>query len=505
MTSISTRRRYIGLMTEVTENTPLLPTSTAAFIPASPAFTMEPGFDNLENDELRGTIGKAKSRRGSENPKVADTLNLRHSGVEGQAPQLGPLCKAAFGAEVVDGTERSTTSGSTETVLKVPAGHGASKERGEVQLIKDSTNAYRIRALHGVSTDDLTLGFALPTGKAPDTGIALGKCVLYKPADDSHASLCFSDFLGNGGLKQVTAGARISELSWDITAGQIIKMAYQAEGAWYGFNPIEITSATRYLDFEDDNGVVAAVVTAGWYKDPHELAAALQTAMRAVSAATALVTYSNSTGKFTVKTSGTLLTLMFATGANTANTIATKIGFTVADESGTAATTGYTSDSAITLSSPYTPAFDSADPLVAKNNEVLIGDQSDYACFAASKVQVTLSDAIERKPSICAESGFSGSIVSEREVTVNVTAFIDQYDADKFSRYRQSTETRFQFSFGEKVGGNWVAGKCGAFYGPTMTVESFKIGDQSGRAILEMTLKCFVNTSSEGEFYLGFV
>lgn len=503
MANIQTRSSVLAVKVESTEGTPVVPAAGTDAVALQPDFTMEPAFDTLTNDELRSSIGQSKPIQGLENPAVSFSHYLRSSGVEGQAVNFHNLLYSGLGATSTASTEYDTFNGSTTTTIVMPVGEGANFERGEALLIKDSTNGYRIRAVHSVSGDNLSLSFAVPT--APVSGVNLGKCVLYKPANTGHPSLTVWHYLGNGGAVQMMSGGRVTSVDIDITAGELINAAYNIEGLAYYFDPIEITSSTRYLDFTNDDGTYAAAVTAKWYKDPHELAEALQLAMNTASTGeTATVAYSNSTGKFTITSTGTVLSLLFNSGSNTANTIATKIGFSAgSDQTGTAAGTGYTSATAVTLTFAYTAAYDSADPLAAKNHEIMIGAQADYACFGASAVSVSISNEKASQLSVCAESGRSGSIISGRTVTMSVTSLLSQYDAEKVKTFRKNDEIRFQYSFGEKSGGNWVAGKCGCIYIPTAVITSINVTDEDGLATLNLELQAFVDTSGNGEAYIG--
>lgn len=503
MASISTRTTVLAIKAEVTEGTPVSPGATTDYTALQDDFDMSPSFETLENAEIRSSLGAAAPILGTENPTCSFSHYIRASGTAGVAPDYNELLKTFFGTETANGTERTLAASSTVSLLKAAAG-GSDFARGCGVLIKDSTNGYRIRVSDGNSSNDVPLSFDLPA--APAVGVTLGKCVYYSPANSGHQTICLWNYVGNGGAIQLLAGGRVTEFTMTAEAGQLINGSFTIEGTAFYLNPIEITSSTRYLDFEDDNGTVAAVVSTGWYKDPHELASALQTAMRAVSAATAVVTYSDTTGKFNIRTSGTLLTLEWNTGANTANTIGTKLGFSVAaDDSGTAATTGYTSDNAYVTASPYTPALDSADPLAAKYQEVMVGESTDYVCFEASSVSFSGSNTKRNIASICAQSGISGSVISERSGTINVTALLSQYEADKFRMFREGAEIKFQYSFGVKTGGNWVAGKCGYVYSPTCKISSYKISNDDGLATLELELTPFVNSSGEGEMFLGFL
>src|SRR5690606_11952221 len=150
-------------------------------------FDMSPAFETLESAELSASIGRSKSILGSENPTLSFSHYVRNSGVAGQAPDFGEMIKAAFGDEVVAGSEYGTVAASTEDEIKVDTGEGANFQRGQLLLVKDPVNGNSIRPVHSVSGDSLIPGFNLPA--APGAGVPLGKCVLYKPADAGHQSL----------------------------------------------------------------------------------------------------------------------------------------------------------------------------------------------------------------------------------------------------------------------------------------------------------------------------
>jgi hypothetical protein len=503
MANIQTRSSVLAIVPEVTEGIPVNPSAATQYTALQDDFSMEPAIDVLDNAELKNSLGMSKSILGLENPTASFSHYLRHSGTEGTAPDYNDLLKAAFGSEVVAGTEYDTTSSSTTAVVKMPGGEGANFQRGQALLIKHADKAWEIRPIHSVSTDDLNLGFVL--ANAPASGVDTGLSCSYIPTEASHQTLTIHHYLGNGGAYQMMAGARVTELGIEFPAGELINASFSLEGTAYYFDPITIAAADVYLDFTDDNGTYAATVAAGTYKDPHQLADAIAAALNAAdSAETFTCVYSNSTGKFTIATStSALLSLLWNTGTNAANTIGDKIGFSVAAND-TGATT-YTSDSAVSFASPYTPTLDSADPLAAKDNRVMIGDSTDMACFSASSVSFSMSLPKTDILSTCATTGKAGSVINSREVTVSISALLSQFDADKFRRFRENDDTRFAYVFGSKTGSNWTAGKCGCLYIPNATISSFALSDADGLVQIDMELKAYVETAGVGEVYLSFV
>lgn len=500
-----TRNSILAIKEESTEGTPVVPSGATDFTAIQDDLSISPSFSVLENAEIKASLAPSKSILGLEAPTASLSHYLRHSGVEGQAPDYNLLLKGAFGSVASNGTEHSTTSSSTTSVIKLASG-GSSHERGTALLLKDGTNGYSIRPVHSRSTNDLTLGFNVAT--APASGVATGKAVTYSPANSDHPSLSLFHYVANAGALQAVAGAKVTEFSFSAAAGELINGSFSLEGTKYYYDPINITATDTKLDFTDSTPTtLAATVSASLYRSPHDLAAALQTSMNAQgSVDTFTVTYNDSgasAGKFTIASSGSVFTLKWNTGANTANTIGDKIGFSVAADDTGALT--YTSDNAQSWAAGITPSYDSADPVVGKANEVLLGDALDTTCFCASSISFSLSNTKSNINCLCAETGVQGSAFSGRAVTIQLTAYLERHDAEKFYRFKENQETRFCYNFGSKSGGNWVAGKCASLYLPTCTISSFEIADQDGFAVLNMTLTAFADSSGNGECYLNFL
>lgn len=496
MASIQTRNSVLAIKKETSEGVPLKPSAAGDYVALQDDFSMQGGFNLLENAELKASIGTAKSIIGGEAPTASLSHYLRASGVEGQAPNYGLLLEACLGATAIAGTQYDTIAGSTTSALKVGAGEGAQFQRGQAVLIKDAANGYRIRCVDDVAGDDLALSFNTPV--ATPAGTNLGKCVLYKPANESHPTLTLWHYLGQGGALQAMAGSRVTSASFDISAGELINASYSLEGVGFYFDPVEVEAGANKIEFDIGAGAVTAEVPVKLYKTPIELADAVATSMSAAAGLTITCEYSSSTGKFTVAKAAGTLAIDWATGLDS---IGPTLGFT-SDDTGALS---YESDEAIDFSSPQNPSFDAADPLAAKDNEVMLGLGSEFACFKASTVSMTLDTPKADIPSVCSASGIQGSIVQSRAVTITVSALLEKYDAKQFERFRQNADVKFQYSFGQKTGGNWTAGKAGCLYVPTATLSSFAISDADGLAQLDIELRAFVNSDGDGEVYVAFV
>lgn len=502
----SSKANVMAVVKEVTAGTPVDPSGGTDYVALQPDFQLNPNFDQLDNQEIRASIGKAKTIQGLEQPDGSYSHYLKHSGTEGTAPEMGDMLESAFGSTSTNGTQRVLTGSSTTSLLKLASG-GSDFTRGKAVLLKDATNNYQIRNCLSMSTNDMTLAFNLAV--APLTGLGLGKCVNYAPANSGHPTLTIHSYRGNGQLYEALAGAVVNDLSLSVQAGEMINSQFSFQGTKYYFNPIRIAASDIKLDFTDSGPTgFAATITAKLYRDPHELAQAIQDAMNGVGAVdTYTVTFMNNDatnfGKFKIASSGTAFTLKWNTGTNTANSVGDKIGYSLAsDDTGALF---YYSDTVMSWASPFTPTFDSTDPIAAKYLEVMIGGATDYACFCAQSVKIQVQNTVSNILCICAESGVDQKKVTGRQVTISVTALIDKHDADKFKRYRSNSDTAFAFNFGVRDGGNWVAGKCGNVYVPTCTVSKFNLTDLDTVIGMELELSGFVDSSGNGEVYLNFL
>lgn len=506
----SNRKSRLAIVEETTEGTLVLPTSASQYIALQDGFSLVPNFELVDNAELKSSIGVSAPIQGSENPTVELSHYMRHSHVEGTAPNFGQLLEAAFGETVAfSGSQRATTAASTAgtssaaAVIKLAAG-GTDYERGKAVLIKDGTNNYSIRPVKSVATNDLTLGFNLAA--APASGISVGKPVFYKP-NDVPPSLSYVLYRANGADVEAVAGAKISEFSMDATAGEALNSSFSAEGIKYFFNPVEITASTKYLDFLDNATTRVATLTVKVYRDQYELAQAVQDAMNSLgSANTFTVTYNPSgasAGKYTIASNGATLTLKWNTGTNTANSIASKLGFSTAADSSAALT--YDSTTVASYASPQTPSLDAGQPLLVKNMEVMIGDFADYGCSGAQSFSFSMANEVVRVPDICSESGFSGTVNNKRTVTCDAVLTLTKHDSEKFKNFRAGDTVSFGFNFGTKSGGNWEAGKCGNLYMPDCKITAYEVSDNDGIVVINLTVQAFVDTNGYGEVYLTFL
>lgn len=495
------RSSVFAIREESTAGTLVAPSSADHFLPLRAGFEMSYEAETLENEEILNDLGKGKSFKGDESVTGTHEAYAKNSGVVATAPDASLLYKSIMGTETIAANERDTVSGSTVNVVNLDSGEGAERPVGSAVLIKHASNEWEVRNVSAVNTDALTMSFSL--NNAPGTGVLVGRPITYSPGSTFPT---FSAWLyeGNGHAVQAAAGCTVNELSFEASANEFCNLSFSYEGTKYYFNPIEITASTDTIDWTDDAGTHQATITNGWYRDPIELATAVQTAMNANTSEVFTVSYSSSTGKYTITyASPATLSLLWNSGAGTAQTIGGKLGFSIAaDDTGSLT---YTSDNAIgAVSASYTPSFDSVDPIVFKDAELFIGSQSENVCVCPTSVSINISKETEKVLCACEETGVKEIITVGREVTLEAEIVLEKYEVSTFNHLLNNDSIQASLTVGPKSSGNWIAGKVVNFYLRNCTVSNRSIAGDNF-IVANVSLTGFVTAGSGKDLYINFL
>ena len=463
--------------------------------------------ETISSDELvAGSIGASKSFVVKEVPTGSFPKYLKHSGIEGQKPEAAILIESCMGDEVVNATEYSTTTGSSagsataRASLEMATNQEDNFVVGQGLLIKDSTNKYSIRNVYNVDSSGNALDLNFNLTAAPASGVALGKAVSYIPST-SHPTFSTHHWqaLTGSAYYQAMAGCRVSSMDIQFPANAFAEMNFEFAGISFYFNPIRISATNKYIDFTDSSSTVAAILTEKVYKSPIELAAEVASKMSAASADVISCAYSNSTGKFTISSDGTTLSLLFATGTNAANDAGSALGFS-ADQTGALTYAG----AAISFDTSLTPSYDTTDALIVKNNELFIGAFGDNVCVKASTASISISTPKTDVNSICAESGVIESVILSREVTFSATVLLEKFQSKYFNSLVDNTTTSIMFNAGTKSAGNWVPGKCVNVYLPSCSITAAPVADQDGYQVFNIEATAFVSGALD-DVYINFL
>lgn len=110
---------------------------------------------------------------------------------------------------------------------------------------------------------------------------------------------------------------------------------------WRGSGNFVIDSSNNKIDFNEGAGNLVATLSNGSYS-PDALETEIKTQMEASGVETYTISFNTGTGKWSIQTGGGTLSLLWFSGANSANSVGSSIGFdTSSDDTGS---TSYTSD-----------------------------------------------------------------------------------------------------------------------------------------------------------------
>lgn len=511
MTVYITKSQIIGVIEEDTEGTLKDLTAGSQFIEMRAGAAITGAVESIDSDVLKaGSKAGSKSFVVREAPTGSLPYYLKHSGVEGQAPNYSILMESAIGEMEVNGTEYGVAAGSAAGTSSVRASleMGSNQEDnfkvGQAVLIKDGVNKYSIRNVQAVDSSGNQLNLNFNLAAAPAAAVKLGKCVAFRPAPINPTfSVHHWQSLAASAYKQAMAGCRSTSMNITFPAAGYAEVAFEIGGIKFYYDHIRIVATNKYLDITDDSSTLAVALTEGVYNSPHALAREITAKCTAASLAATennviSASYSNTSGKFTLASNGTTFSLLWNTGTNAANSVGTTIGFAVAANDASALS--YEADAAISFDTSLTPAYDSSDNLVVRNNELMIGSYSDKVCVPASTASFNISSPKTDVLTICAENGVLESVNLSREVTFSATVKVDKYDAKFFDYLNQNTTVSIMFNAGTKTADNWDAGKCFNIYLPNCSVTAAPLGDSDGYQVFNLEAKAFADTLEDVYF-----
>jgi hypothetical protein len=486
------RASVFAVKKETTSGELIYPTAGTDFIPLRTGFAMNEALEEITNEELKNDIGATKSYTGKENPTGSHAAYLKGKGVVG-LPNYGVFFESALGAESLRTSTDVIVAGTTATVIKVADTSGYAV--GQTIMV-----AGVIRNIKSIdSATDMTVNFAFPS--VPATGATIEKNYGYKPAATDHPSFSSWMYTSSGTATQAVAGCRTTSSSISLTSGQQAEVNFDYAGVKYFLNPIKIEATNKYLDIEDNNtDVVAVAVTEKVYRTPQELADEITSLVAAATGESFTCTFSSVDGKFTIANGDGNFELLFATGANVANSIATTLGYTAADKTGADT---YEAENALTYAVPYTASYDSADSIIVKSAELMIGDSSDSFCRKASTLSITIDTPVTDVDSICSESGVLEKLILSRGVTLNATILLEKHEIALFDKMIQNKTTQAMVNLGPLTGTQFTTGKSVNIYLGNASITNHGIGGDDVVTV-DLTMKGFVDTDLK-DIYVNFV
>ena len=518
---IAQRRSTAAAVLKAFEGALQKPTSGTQFLAIQPDFSLAPNFTTTENVELKDDIMSGKNIVTGEAPTGTFSHYLTGSGTAGTPPEYGSIVQASFGGFRSLTTEQTLTAGSTTSLLKfTSAAVAANFKKGDACLVKDTTNGWSVRPVESVSGTDVKLGFNLDN--APATGTKIGQFVTYFPLSDNIPVFDMWHYIGAGesGVENI-ANCRVTGMSLTANAKDLINCTYSFEGTQYRFNK-DFTEQFRLFAYNNKFNVVntqggtrtstEVELTAQSYATGALLATEIQTKVSAITGLNSFrATFSNNRFSFT----STAAYLLDFSGAGAvpegAATLADVLGFESEDVSGTAPSTGTKASTKNAqlyrdYGSGLTESYDDTDPIIARGQQIFIGDASNNICIDSSSVSINVNTPKALITSICQESGNYRSLISARSATVTVSAHLQDDDQRFFDTFQQGDTTQFCLVAGKKtVAGQWKPGETFVVYGSPASITSWAVTGSNDVYMLDLELTCYSPGDGAGSIFLSYV
>ena len=521
---IAQRRSTAAAVLKAFEGTLQKPTSGTQFLAIQPDFSLAPNFTTTENVELKDDIMSGKNIVTGEAPTGTFSHYLTGSGTAGTPPEYGSIVQASFGGFRSSTSEQTLAAGSTTSVLKFAnAAAAATFKKGDACLIKDSANGWSVRPVESVSGTDVTLGFNLES--APGTSVKVGAFISYFPLNDNMPVFDMWHYIGAGesGVENIK-DCRVTSMSVSVNAKDLINATYSFEGTQYRFNK-DFRDGFRLFNYNNKLTVVntqggsrtstEVELTAQSYASGAALATEIQTKVSAITGLTSFrATFSNNRFSFT-STAAYLFDFQAASAVpEGAATLADVLGFESTDVSSTAPSTGTKASTKNAqlyrdYSSGLTESYDDTDPIIARGQQVFIGDASDNICIDSSSVSVSINTPKALITSICEESGNYRSLISSRSATITVSAHLQDDDRRFFDKFQDGDTTQFAIVAGKKttVGGGpqWKPGETFVIYGSPASITSWAVTGSNDVYMLDLELTCYSPGDGSGSIFLSYV
>ena len=490
--AFSTKSKVYAFVKEVTEGVLVDPAATD-FTAAREGTSLAPAVETTTSDEIRNSIGASKSFVTKEAPTGSVPKYVKTSGTAGVKPDDAILAESCIGSVIENGTEYFTVAGSfagdddNRAYIAVADGEGANFRVGQSLLIKDATNGYAVRSIVSIDSsgvpDLLYLNFNL--GVAPAAGVGLGKAVFWEPKDSGQPTFSAHEYqssASDSALHLAVAGCRTTAMNYEFPANDLASVSYEIAGISFSQNPIRIEAANKYIDFTDSSSTVAAILSEGVYQTPIDLADEIASKMTGVSVDTISCKFGKD-GKFTISSDGGELSLLWNTGANTANTAGATLGFDIlADDTGSLS---YVSDNEQSYAPLVTPIYDDSAPTVVRDNMLLLGSPSDYLCLGGQSLTISVATPKTDVPNWCAKSGVDESIIQSRETTVSGTLKFKKHDVERVYNLLRNNTVQLSFVLGQKEAGNWKPGTVTTVFLPEVSVTSNQVAEADGYIVEE--------------------
>ena len=225
--------------------------------------SLEDGFDLKESRELltrnnrTGTVETVASILGAKSVTATIPVELKASGIEGQAPESGKLWQALLGGKRSATESTSKAAGHTNVRIEIEDGDIAKYKVGDILRMKESEFAGEDH-VSPVTIVDETGGAAFIELLVPrDAGVftnsvKIGAFTTYFHKSNA-PSLSITNYIGKK-IRQTAIGTKVTSAELgNFSTGQLADVSFSFEGLTFGDR--EVDGPLFDAVFDSDNGV----------------------------------------------------------------------------------------------------------------------------------------------------------------------------------------------------------------------------------------------------------
>lgn len=209
----------VAVEVEDVEGTYKAPTSSSDFVQVlEDGFELSLNREVLERNIFAASIGKTSPRGGMLTSEGTIPAELRASGTEGNAPEIGPLVKAALGVEhtVASTTTTKAAEGEDEntgSILLIEDVDITKFNVGDIVIVKEA-GAFHVSPISVVDDTpgaaSVTLLIPRATGVFPPS-VVISKTATYSCGESGHSPLSISKYI-EGTLLETLVGGKVTSL-----------------------------------------------------------------------------------------------------------------------------------------------------------------------------------------------------------------------------------------------------------------------------------------------------
>ena len=267
MPDLNKLNTQVAVTEEVTEGTYVAPSGATEFIQPSEDFAgFSPTKELVERNILRSNLAQISPRAGTQRSEGSLAVEYRASGLEGEKTDFDFLLENALGSSRQTTTQTTTKTGHTATQLEIEDADIGDFAIGDgIIVLQTGSHEHRIVTAVDPSGGAANITVSPPMSGAPSDNVLIAKFVTYFGATSGSAakSLSLTAYLGNGGVSQRVAGAKVSALSIDnFNTGQIAAFNFSVNGLSF----VEVLENSPFTP-SFDSGVPPLILSACIFQD----------------------------------------------------------------------------------------------------------------------------------------------------------------------------------------------------------------------------------------------